>query len=54
MKRSKFFSERLGIPVTKDEPTIAIGGNVDGVSPLQVAGAFASLVIKVITINHRL
>ena len=41
-ERSKFFSERLGIPVTKDEPTIAIGGNVDGVSPLQIAGAFAS------------
>ena len=41
-ERSKLFAERLGIPVTKDEPTTAIGGNVDGVSTLQMAGAFAS------------
>ena len=26
----------------RDRPTTAIGGNVDGVSPLQMAGAFAS------------
>jgi len=41
-ERSKHFAEKLGIPVTKDEPTTAIGGNVDGVSPTQMAGAFAS------------
>lgn len=41
-ERAKLFAERLGIPVTKDEPTTAIGGNVDGVSTLQMAGAFAS------------
>jgi len=41
-ERSKHFAEKLGIPVTKDEPTTAIGGNVDGVSTLQMAGAFAS------------
>ncbi|WP_072520240.1 transglycosylase domain-containing protein [Gemella massiliensis] len=41
-ERSKHFAEKLGIPVSKDEPTTAIGGNVDGVSPLQMAGAFAS------------
>ena len=41
-ERAKHFAERLGIPVTKDEPTTAIGGNVDGVSTLQMAGAFAS------------
>ena len=41
-ERSKHFAEKLGIPLTKDEPTVAIGGNVDGVSPLQMAGAFAS------------
>lgn len=41
-ERSKHFAEKIGIPVTKDEPTTAIGGNVDGVSPLQMAGAFAS------------
>ncbi|MGX7111955.1 transglycosylase domain-containing protein [Gemella cuniculi] len=41
-ERSKYFAEKLGIPVSKDEPTTAIGGNVDGVSPLQMAGAFAA------------
>ena len=41
-ERAKYFAEKLGIPVTKDEPTTAIGGNVDGVSPTQMAGAFAS------------
>ena len=41
-ERSKHFAEKIGIPVTKDEPTTAIGGNVDGVSTLQMAGAFAS------------
>ena len=41
-ERSKHFAEKLDIPVTKDEPTTAIGGNVDGVSPTQMAGAFAS------------
>ena len=53
-ERAKHFAEKIGIPVSKDEPTTAIGGNVDGVSTLQMAGAFASLVIKVITINHLL
>lgn len=41
-ERAKHFAEKLDIPVTKDEPTTAIGGNVDGVSTLQMAGAFAS------------
>ena len=41
-ERAKHFAEKIGIPVTKDEPTTAIGGNVDGVSPLQMAAAFAS------------
>ena len=41
-ERAKHFAEKIGIPVSKDEPTTAIGGNVDGVSPLQMAGAFAS------------
>ena len=41
-ERAKHFAEKLDIPVTKDEPTTAIGGNVDGVSPTQMAGAFAS------------
>lgn len=41
-ERAKYFAEKLGIPVTKDEPTTAIGGNVDGVSPTQMAAAFAS------------
>ena len=41
-ERAKHFAEKIGIPVSKDEPTTAIGGNVDGVSTLQMAGAFAS------------
>ena len=41
-ERAKHFAEKLDIPVTKNEPTTAIGGNVDGVSTLQMAGAFAS------------
>lgn len=41
-ERAKHFAEKLDIPVTKDEPTTAIGGNVDGVSTLKMAGAFAS------------
>ena len=41
-ERSKHFASKIGIPVTSEAPTTAIGGSVDGVSPLQMAGAFAT------------
>lgn len=41
-ERSKYFANKLGIDLTTEAPTAAIGGNVDTVSPLSLAGAFAS------------
>ena len=41
-ERSKVFAEKLNIEVSNGEPTTAIGGNKDTVSPLQMAGAYAS------------
>lgn len=41
-ERSKKFAEKLNIPVTSEQPTTAIGGSIDGVSPLQMAGAYAA------------
>lgn len=41
-ERSKYFANKLGIELTTEAPTAAIGGNIDTVSPLGLAGAFAS------------
>ncbi|MBF0714779.1 transglycosylase domain-containing protein [Gemelliphila palaticanis] len=41
-ERSKHFANKLGIDLTTGAPTAAIGGNVDTVSPVQLAGAFAA------------
>lgn len=41
-ERSKYFAEKLGINITSEAPTTAIGGSVDTVSPMQMAGAFAA------------
>lgn len=41
-ERSKYFAEKLGINITSEVPTTAIGGSVDTVSPMQMAAAFAA------------
>lgn len=41
-ERSKLFASKLGIELTSEAPTSAIGGNVDTVSPIKMAGAFAA------------
>lgn len=41
-ERSKLFASKLGITLTSEAPTSAIGGSVDTVSPIKMAGAFAA------------
>lgn len=41
-ERSKHFANKLGIELTTQEPTVAIGGHVDVVSPMSLAAAYAS------------
>lgn len=41
-ERSKYFANKLGIELTTEAPTAAIGGNIDTVSPINLTGAFAA------------
>lgn len=41
-ERSKYFANKIGIDLTTDAPTAAIGGHVDTVSPLSMAAAYAT------------
>src|SRR5690606_21613225 len=41
-EEAKKFAEKLGIPLDEIFPAYAIGGFKDGVSPLQLAGAYAA------------
>ncbi|MBF0847396.1 penicillin-binding protein, partial [Streptococcus danieliae] len=41
-ERAKHFAGKLGINVTSQNPTTAIGGSEDTVSPVQMAAAFAA------------
>ncbi|MCA0987705.1 transglycosylase domain-containing protein [Guptibacillus algicola] len=41
-EEAKVFAENLGIPIDHTYPSYAIGGFKNGISPLQLAGAYAS------------